>query len=132
MVRLGPVVIPCLRVKSMAETMAFYERLGFQVTGRHEEGGQLVWCELARDAARLQCHCLDHPEMSNTPIFSGILYFRPDDVRALAAEWQDKVEFYWGPEVMRYGWLEFAFRDPNGYVIAFSQDTSEAPDEDCA
>jgi hypothetical protein len=81
----------------MSETIAFYQRLGFSVTGRHEECGQTVWCELARDDARLHCHCLDHPDMPSTPMLSGVLYFRPDDVRALASEWQDKVEFYWGP-----------------------------------
>lgn len=129
MARLGPQVIPCLRVRSMPETITFYERLGFAVSGRHEEGGVLVWCELLRDEARLQCHCLDHPEMLNTPALSGILYFRPDNVLALAAEWQDKVDFYWGPEVMRYGWREFAFRDPNGYVIAFCENTSDLPDD---
>jgi len=129
MARLGQAVIPCLRVRDMAETMSFYERLGFSVTGRHEEDGQIVWCELMRDEARLHCHCLDHPDMPSTPILSGVLYFRPDDVRALAAEWQDKVDFYWGPEVMRYGWREFAFRDPNGYVIAFSENTTDPPDD---
>jgi hypothetical protein len=30
---------------------------------------------------------------------------------------------------MRYGWREFAFRDPNGYVIAFSESTTDPPDD---
>jgi catechol 2,3-dioxygenase-like lactoylglutathione lyase family enzyme len=113
----------------MAETIAFYERLGFSVTGRFEQDGQHVWSELSRDEARIHIHCLDHPEMPNAPIFSGVLYLRPDDVRALAEEWRGKIEFYWGPEVMQYGWREFAFRDPNGYIIAFSETTADPPGE---
>jgi catechol 2,3-dioxygenase-like lactoylglutathione lyase family enzyme len=125
-------VIPCLRARDLAETVAFYERLGFAVSGRYEENGETVWCELARDEARLQFHILDHPEMPSHPIISGVLYFRPDNVRALAEEWRGRVDFYWGPEVMKYGWREFAFRDPNGYIIAFTEPTSDPPDCDGA
>ncbi len=27
----------------------------------------------------------------------------------------------WGPEEMPYGMLEFAIRDPNGYLLSFGQ-----------
>ena len=128
MARLSSAVIPCLRVRDLAETIAFYGRLGFSMTGSYEQDGRMAWCEMARDEARLHFHGLDHPDMPNDPVFSGILYFRPDDVRALAEEWRGKVEFFWGPEVMRYGWREFAFRDPNGYIIAFSENTTDLPD----
>ncbi|MGQ0673527.1 MAG: VOC family protein, partial [Hyphomicrobium sp.] len=83
MARLGAALIPCLRVRDLAVTIGFYEKLGFKVSGRYDQEGQLVWCEMGRDDARIQFHGLDHPEMPNTPILSGILYFRPDDVRAL-------------------------------------------------
>ncbi len=122
MARLTATVIPCLRAYGMQETIRFYEILGFEVTSRAEEQGQIAWCEIARDDVRLQFHVLDHPEMPNAPIMSGILYFRPDDVMALASEWGDKVEFYWGPQAMEYGSIEFAFRDPNGYILAFCED----------
>jgi hypothetical protein len=49
------------------------------------------------------------------------LYFHPESVEALAAEWQGKVPFAWGPEVMDYGMREFGIRDPNGYYLAFTE-----------
>lgn len=123
MAKLKAAVIPCLRARDLHETITFYERLGFVVSARHEEQGQLAWCELIRDEVRLQFHILNHPELPSAPVLSGILYFQPDDLKALAAEWENVVPFHWGPEIMAYGWLEFAFRDPNGYLIAFYQDT---------
>ena len=125
MARLASAVIPCLRAADMAETIDFYERLGFHVAGRFHQDGEIAWCEVARDSARIHFHAFDHPEMPAVPVMSGVLYFRPDDVLALAAEWKDKVLFYWGPEIMQYGWREFAFRDPNGYIIAFCEDVDQ-------
>lgn len=127
MADLSAAVIPCLRARDMQETIAFYENLGFKLTGQYDQEGELAWCEVSRGGARIHFHALDHPEMPNDPIMSGVLYFRPDDVMALVEEWTGKVEFYWGPEIMQYGWREFAFRDPSGYIMAFCEDV---PDQD--
>lgn len=55
------------------------------------------------------------------PGMSGTLYLFPDDVAALAEELRGKMDFAWGPEVMDYGQLEFAVRDPDGYLLAFAE-----------
>lgn len=126
--RIGAAVIPSLRARDLAETIAFYEGLGFRVTGANPSRDAPLWCELSRDEARLHFHTMALEGMPADPILSGTLYFRPDDVRALAEEWRGKVAFEWGPEVMPYGWREFAFRDPNGYTLAFSENTADPPD----
>jgi hypothetical protein len=53
------------------------------------------------------------------------LYFYPESVEALAAEWQGRVPFVWGPEVMDYGMREFGIRDPNGYYLAFTEPATD-------
>jgi catechol 2,3-dioxygenase-like lactoylglutathione lyase family enzyme len=128
MARIGAEVIPSLKARDLAETIGYYERLGFRLTGAHPDAAKPSWCELSRDGARLHFHTMTHDGAPPEPVFSGTLYFRPDDVRALAQEWRGKVAFAWGPEVMTYGWREFAIRDPNGYLIAFCEETADPPE----
>jgi catechol 2,3-dioxygenase-like lactoylglutathione lyase family enzyme len=128
MAKIGASVIPSLKARDLLETIAFYERLGFRMSGAHPSAAAPTWCELSRDGARLHFHTLRLEGQPHEPVCSGTLYFRPDDVRALAEEWRGLVAFAWGPEVMPYGWREFAIRDPNGYTLAFSEDTADAPD----
>ena len=44
-----------------------------------------------------------------------------DDVMALWNSIKDHCSAEWGPEKMPYGMLEFAVKDPNGYLISFGQ-----------
>lgn len=119
--RLNSRIIPALLVRDMNETLAFYERLGFHLSGFHPNKEQPSWAEVQRDGAVLQFHV--HPPVGTpeSPTFSGTLYFHPDNVLALADEYRREVELAWGPEVMDYGMREFGIRDPNGYYLAFTE-----------
>lgn len=114
-------IVPALLVKDMTETLAFYRKLGFELSGCHPDQGDPTWAEVARDGVLLQFHteppCGTPPE----PVCSGTLYFYPESVDALADELRTKVEFSWGPEVMEYGMKEFGVQDPNGYYLAFTE-----------
>ena len=125
---LGPVVIPSLRARSLAETIAFYGQLGFQAHSMLPCAAEARWCELVRDGLRLHFHVVNLRGQSATPALSGTLYVNVNDVRALAGEWGPLVSFIWGPAVMPYGWREFAIRDPNGYTIGFFEETPDPPD----
>ena len=46
---------------------------------------------------------------------------------SLHRELASKVPIEWGPEVYFYGRREFAVRDPDGNLIAFSAETSDPP-----
>jgi catechol 2,3-dioxygenase-like lactoylglutathione lyase family enzyme len=120
MTRLLSTVVPALLAKDLDETLAFYAKLGFAVTGRSPADAPR-WAEVARDEVRLQFH-LDPPHGTPAePVMSGTLYLRPDSVEELAAELRDTVPFAWGPEVMPYGMRELAVQDPNGYYLAFAE-----------
>lgn len=100
-------VVPSLLVRDFDETRAFYERLGFSVTGRHPDGDEPDWIEMSRDGVTLQFFAEPPVGLPGAPMMSGTFYFHPDSVEALADEFRGKVEFAWGPELMPYGMFEF-------------------------
>lgn len=119
--RLTSRIVPALLVRELAETLAFYARLGFRQTGSYPDGEAPTWAEVARDDVTLQFHTEAPAGTPDAPVWSGTLYLYPESVEALAAELRQVVPFAWGPEVMDYGMREFAVRDPNGYFIAFTE-----------
>lgn len=114
---------PALLVRDLEETLAFYERLGFETTGCHPQT-EPNWAEVTRSGVTLQFHTRAPHSTPLAPIFSGTFYIAVADVDELAGEFQDHVEFAWGPEAMDYGLYEFGIRDPNGYYLAFSRPTT--------
>lgn len=118
---LGERLVPALLVRDMAETLNFYEKLGFQVTGCHPQREQANWAELQRDGITLQFYTEPPHGTPFQPVCSGTFYLFPKCVDALAAEFCSKVTFAWGPELMDYGLFEFGIRDPNGYFFAFAE-----------
>ena len=118
---LGSRLVPSLLVRDLEATFAFYRRLGFSRTGAFPDEDAPIWGEVTRDGIALQFYT-DPPTGTPTePVFSGVLYFHPNDVRALADEFRGLVPFAWGPEVMEYGMREFAIQDPDGYYLAFTE-----------
>ena len=120
-IKLGQRLVPALLVRDMAQTLAFYEALGFELAGCHPSQSAPTWAEVKRDSIHLQFHTEPPHGTPPEPVCSGTFYIYPESVIALAEEWKDKVEFAWGPEVMDYGMREFGIQDPNGYYIAFTE-----------
>lgn len=119
--RLSHRVVPALLVKDMNETLAFYRKLGFELSGCHPDQRNPTWAEVKRDGVVLQFHIEPPRGTRAEPVFTGTLYFYPESVDALADELRTRVEFAWGPEVMEYGMKEFGVQDPNGYYLAFTE-----------
>ncbi len=118
---IGQRLVPALLVRDMGQTLKFYRRLGFRLTGCHPAEATATWAEVQRDAVIFQFHteppCGTPPE----PVCSGTFYLFPASVTELAEELRGKVEFAWGPEVMDHGMREFGIQDPNGYYLAFTE-----------
>lgn len=119
--KLSPRLVPALLVKDIAETLAFYGKLGFEVTGCHPDQQRASWAEVARDGVVLQFHTEPSCGTPPAPVCSGTFYLYPESVGAMAEELRGKIEFAWGPEVMEYGMREFGVQDPNGYYLAFTE-----------
>jgi len=60
------------------------------------------------------------------PHATATQYIHVDDVMAVFHAVKDRCPIEWGPERMPYRMLEFAIRDPNGYLLSFGQEVSEA------
>lgn len=118
-------IIPRLPVADFQRSLAFYcDTLGFQVN--------VLWPEddpafgiLDRDGASvgLFVPTAEHP----VQIGYAELYIEATDVPALHATLRDRLQIEWGPEVYSYGRREFAVRDPDGYLIIFTEETSDPP-----
>ncbi len=119
-------VIPRLPVADLRRTIAFYtDSLGFQI-GVLWPDDNPTFATLDRDAVSLGFFTPDAPRGPVT-VGSADLYLGSDDVRALHTAIKDVVKVEWGPEVYFYGRREFAVRDPDGYLLIFTEPTDDPP-----
>jgi catechol 2,3-dioxygenase-like lactoylglutathione lyase family enzyme len=108
-------LVPMLHTSDLERTKDWYcSVLGFQA----EDNGAADWCRLSRDGVALMFMCNAH---LGAPHATATQYLYVDDVPALWASIRDRCTAEWGPEEMPYGMLEFAVRDPDGYLLAFGQ-----------
>jgi catechol 2,3-dioxygenase-like lactoylglutathione lyase family enzyme len=109
------VLTPMLQTADMDETIAWYVSvLGFRCVARE---GQ-VWCRLERGAVALM---FMRNDQWGEPFATATQCIYVDDVAALWADIKDRVTAAWGPERMPDGMVEFAIKDPSGYLLSFGQ-----------
>jgi len=119
-------VTPRLPVADLQRTMDFYTKLlGFEV--------RCLWPENPPTFLMLERYgvCLAFDAVVGTkpqPAESACgFYLGTEKVRAMHEQLRDKVRIGWGPEVYPYGCREFAIRDPDGYMIIFTEETDDPP-----
>jgi catechol 2,3-dioxygenase-like lactoylglutathione lyase family enzyme len=121
-------VTPRLPVKSLDCTIAFYrDILGFEVA--------FVWPEpdptfamLLRD--QIQVAFFETTEHNPVTIGSAELYIEVADAKAMHQAIRGVVTVEWGPEVYTYKRREFAIRDPDRYLVVFTEPTDDPPTTD--
>jgi catechol 2,3-dioxygenase-like lactoylglutathione lyase family enzyme len=117
-------VTPRLPVADLARTIAFYtEMLRFQAGPPSADEPTFVVLE--QDDMSLQFYTGERPGAE--PTGHGTIYFDVSDVRAMHRALAGRLPIEWGPEVYWYGRREFAVRDPDGYLLIFSEKTSDPP-----
>ena len=118
-------IVPRLPVADLERTLAFYrDRLGF--------AADLLWPEpaptfaiLVRDDTSL-AFFTPTPERPGRPGYAEIS-IEVTDAAALHAALAPHRAIEWGPEVYAYGRREFAVRDPDDYLLIFSEPTDDPP-----
>jgi len=106
---------PLLQSGNLQRTIDWYQSvLGFRCVGRED-----AWCRLERDGVMLMFMRNDH---LGAPHATATQYIYVDDLPALWDSIKDRVTAEWGPEEMRYGMMEFAIRDPDGYLLSFGEE----------
>ncbi len=108
-------LVPMLQTSDMLRTRSWYEKvLGFTcVSAQGDE-----WCRLERDNIAVMFMRNDH---LGPPHATATQYIYVDDVSELWNTIKDRCTVEWGPERMPYGLIEFAVKDPNGYLLSFGQ-----------
>jgi uncharacterized glyoxalase superfamily protein PhnB len=105
---------PMLQSADLQRSIDWYESvLGFRCTGRQDG-----WCRLERDGVALMF--IQNAHLGD-PHASATQYIHVDDLSALWSGIKDRVTAEWGPEEMPYGSVEFAIRDPDGYLLSFGE-----------
>lgn len=116
---------PRLPSSNLERTIDFYRQtLGFEL-GVLWPGKNPAFCILQRGGVKLAFDSADNPIA--LPKESLGFYIDVDDARALHESIRDRIEIEWGPEIYRYQRREFAFRDPDGYLIIISEGTDDPP-----
>jgi catechol 2,3-dioxygenase-like lactoylglutathione lyase family enzyme len=115
---------PRLPIRSLEGTLRFYEDvLGFEAGDPWPEDDP-TFVVMRRDDVMLQ-FLLAQPGEAVGHVTIAI---NVSDAKAVHAALKDRVKIEWGPEVYWYGRREFSFRDPDGYPIIISEETSDPPD----
>ena len=116
---------PRLPIADAHRTIKFYaEVLGFQASPWPEDAPTFLL--LDRDKVRLAFDIVPGRQPQSGEPAAGF-YLEVEDVRALHQAIKAKVAVEWGPEVYHYGRREFAVRDPDGYLIIFTEKTKDPP-----
>jgi catechol 2,3-dioxygenase-like lactoylglutathione lyase family enzyme len=118
-------VIPRLPSRDLPRTIAFYtERLGFEVDVAWPEDSP-SFVILRRDATSIGFFEPSEHQPGTTGYVE--LYIKVDDALELHSAIAPHMAIEWGPEIYSYDRREFAVRDPDGYLVIFTEPTDEPP-----
>jgi uncharacterized glyoxalase superfamily protein PhnB len=119
---------PNLVVADVSRSMAFYrDVLGFSVQTTVPDAAPYVFAivqsgpvEIFLNAA--EAAAAEYPAFKGRPIGGTLtLFMQVDDARAAHEALKNRVEIVMPLEKKWYGVIEFAFLDPDGYIITFAQ-----------
>jgi len=111
---------PHLKTDDLDRTIRFYtEVLGFTV-GATWPDNRPTDCMLDHGSVHIS-FTVDPNGWYPAPCLAGQLWIEVEDVMTLHSKVAGKVAIEWGPELYPYGRYEFAIKDCNGYLLAFSE-----------
>ena len=118
-------VMPRLPVNDLRRTLDFYRgQLGFSADVLWPEE-EPTFAILRKDMTRLAF--FEPTEHQPGPIGYAELSMETRGCMELHEILKGRMPVEWGPEVYSYGRREFAVRDPDGYLIIFTEETDEEP-----
>ncbi len=120
-------ISPNIFTHNMAETIALYKVLGFNITmSVPESGDDLVWAMMVNGSVIVMFQTYeslenDLPEISRKDGGSLLLYINLKNIREFFESIKDKVKVLKGLEKTFYGATEFSILDNNNYVLTFAE-----------
>ncbi len=126
-------VTPNLVVSNVERSIAFYrDVLGFAVQTTVPEASPYVFAIVQSGAVEIFLNAIEasvaeYPAFKDRPIGGTLtLYMQVDDAGAAYEMLKSRVSIVMPFEKKWYGVTEFAFTDPDGYIITFAQPDSGA------
>jgi uncharacterized glyoxalase superfamily protein PhnB len=124
---------PNLIVADVSRSIAFYrDVLGFTLQATVPDAAPFVFAIVQSGGVEIFLNAPE-PAVAEYPAFKGrpiggtlTLFIQVDDVRAAHEALNTQVEIVMPLEKKWYGVTEFAFVDPDGYVITFAQQETGA------
>ena len=124
---------PNLIVSSVERSIAFYrDVLGFAVQTTVPEASPYVFAIVQSGGVEIFLNApepatTEYPAFKDRPIGGTLtLFIQVDDVRGAHEALKGRVSIVMPLEKKWYGVTEFAFTDPDGYIITFAQPESGA------
>jgi catechol 2,3-dioxygenase-like lactoylglutathione lyase family enzyme len=122
---------PNLIVADVARSIGFYrDVLGFSVQSTVPEASPYVFAIVKSGAVEIFLNAPgpaedEYPALKGRPIGGTLtLFIEVEDIRASHDELKDLVQVVMPLETKWYGVTEFAFLDPDGYIVTFAQPAS--------
>jgi uncharacterized glyoxalase superfamily protein PhnB len=119
---------PNLIVSSVEQSLAFYcDVLGFTKTGTVPDASPYVFAMVQSGAVEIFFNARgpaveEYPALANMPIGGTLtLYMEVSGVATIYDDLKGRVKVTMPLEKKFYGVTEFAFEDPDGYVITFAE-----------
>jgi catechol 2,3-dioxygenase-like lactoylglutathione lyase family enzyme len=119
---------PNLIVADVAVSVAFYrDVLGFGVGQTVPESAPYVFASVQSDSVEIFLNApepavAEYPAFKDRPIGGTLtLFIEVDNIRQAYESLKDRVHVVMPLETKWYGVTEFAFTDPDGYVITFAE-----------
>ena len=113
-------IMPVLKVADMQRSVDWYTNvMGFEANGRQADEADGEHCFIQADETELLLATGSH--LGGTPCFTGTIYFQVLGVDALYRRIEGREEIVWPLEEQEYGTREFGIRDPDGYLLAFAE-----------
>jgi len=116
-------LIPMLPVRSMASSVEFYRKLGFEVEQRNDGWG---WAMLRFDECRLMVDQSINVQ-PRAPRFS-VIYLYPEDIVEYHRQIRSNGLAVPDLDVTFYGMTEFRVDDPDGNRLWIGQNTAAKPE----
>lgn len=112
-------VVPMIHVPDVRAAAAWYEGIGFTIEGTHSDGDAMSWALVTFGETELMFNEGGRPSDAHRREVD--LYVHVDDVDALYARLQGRVEIVEELYDAVYGMREFIIRDLNRFWITFGQ-----------
>ena len=120
--------MPLLYASDIERARAFYcDQLGFTLTNRWDPDGQLGWCQLEMEGAKIMLQRAEPDDLKGLAQGKSdvALFFLCEDVDDLHRQFQGRGLDVAPPTVAFYGMRQLEVRDPDGRALCFEHPVDE-------